>query len=162
MLIWYSNVGEETGWFYLRRNDYTVLHFGNLVLNFVLPFLILMRNSTKRKYGTLIFTSIICLFGHWWDYFYMIKPSVLQNYTGGHGSDAAHGEAVGHAGAHGHEAVEQVSHFVSGFTIPGLLEIGAFLGFCALFMYVTFHHLSKASLYPANDPYIGESVHHHV
>ncbi len=155
MLIWYGNIGEETGYFQLRRHEYTVLHFGNLVLNFVLPFLILMRNSTKRKYGTLIFTSIVCLFGHWWDYFYMIKPSVYTNY-----------QHAGLVGGHGAEqAAEHMDHavgFVSGFSIPGLLEIGTFLGFLALFMYVTFYHMSKASLLPKNDPYLGESIHHHV
>jgi hypothetical protein len=165
MLIWYGNVGEETAYYHLRRNDYTVLFFGNLVLNFVLPFLILMRNSTKRKYGTLVFTSIICLFGHWWDFFYMIKPSVVQNYAGGHGdaghADAGH-DAAAHAGEHGAEAVEHASTFMSGFTIPGLLELGVFLGFLALFVYVVFHHMSKASLEPKNDPYLAESLHHHV
>jgi hypothetical protein len=165
MLIWYGNIGEETAYFHLRRNDYTVLFFGNLVLNFVLPFLILMRNSTKRKYGTLVFTSIICLFGHWWDFFYMIKPSVVQNYSGGHGdaghADAGH-DAAAHAGEHGGAVVEHASTFMSGFTIPGLLELGTFLGFTALFVYVAFHHMSKASLEPKNDPYLAESLHHHV
>ena len=165
MLIWYSNVGEETGYYQLRRHQYTVLFFGNLVLNFVLPFLILMRNSTKRKYGTLVFTSIICLFGHWWDFFYMIKPSVFTNYE--HAAHGAHG-AVGHAEGHEAAAVHVAEHaetaigFVSGFTIPGLLELGTFLGFLALFMFVAFSHMAKASLLPKNDPYLGESLHHHT
>jgi hypothetical protein len=33
-----------------------------------------MRNDTKRKFGTMFFVAIIVFFGHWWDYFYMIKP----------------------------------------------------------------------------------------
>ena len=162
MLIWYANVGEETGYYLLRRDQYPVLFFGNLVLNFVLPFLILMRNSTKRKYGTLILTSIICLFGHWWDFFYLIKPSVLQNYSGGHGAVEAHGEAAEHMAEHGHEVVEHASNFLMGFTIPGLLDIGTFLGFLALFIYVSFHHLAKANIEAVNDPYMEESLHHHV
>jgi hypothetical protein len=36
------------------------------------------------------------------------------------------------------------------------------LGFLAGFIYVVFNHLSKASLVPKNDPYLAESVHHHV
>jgi hypothetical protein len=55
-------------------NHYPVLFWGNLLLNFVTPFFILMRNDTKRKFGTLFFVAAIVLFGHWWDYFYMIKP----------------------------------------------------------------------------------------
>ena len=45
-----------------------------MLLNFITPFLILMRNDTKRKVGTLFFVSLIVFFGHWWDFFYMIKP----------------------------------------------------------------------------------------
>jgi hypothetical protein len=74
MLIWYANNGEETIYFKERMNHYPVLFWGNLLLNFVTPFLILMRNDTKRKFGTMFFVAIIVFFGHWWDYFYMIKP----------------------------------------------------------------------------------------
>ncbi len=74
MLIWYSNNGEETIYFRERMDHYAVLFWGNLLLNFITPFFILMRNDTKRKYGTLFFAALIVFFGHWWDYFYMIKP----------------------------------------------------------------------------------------
>lgn len=74
MLIWYANNGEETIYFRERMVHYPVLFWGNLVLNFVTPFLILMRNDTKRKFGTMFFVALIVFFGHWWDYFYMIKP----------------------------------------------------------------------------------------
>jgi hypothetical protein len=50
MLIWYSNNGEETVYFKTRLDEYPVMFWANLVLNFVLPFFILMRNDTKRKY----------------------------------------------------------------------------------------------------------------
>jgi cytochrome bd-type quinol oxidase subunit 2 len=74
MLIWYANNGEETIYFNERMTHYPVLFWGNLLLNFVVPFLILMRNDTKRKFGTMFFVALIVFFGHWWDYFYMIKP----------------------------------------------------------------------------------------
>jgi hypothetical protein len=74
MLIWYANNGEETIYFNHRMTFYPVLFWGNLLLNFVTPFLILMRNDTKRKFGTMFFVACIVFFGHWWDYFYMIKP----------------------------------------------------------------------------------------
>lgn len=74
MLIWYANNGEETIYFKERMNHYPVLFWGNLLMNFVAPFLILMRNDTKRKFGTMFFVAAIVFFGHWWDYFYMIKP----------------------------------------------------------------------------------------
>lgn len=152
MLIWYANIGEETIYFFQRREHYPVLFYGNLIINFLVPFFVLMRNDTKRKFGTLMLVSIILVFGHWWDFFLMIKPGVLITAQ----EAAAHGaEAAGHG--HGDEG-----GFVPGFTIPGLLELGTFLGFIGLFFYVGFHHLSKAALQPKNDPYMEESLHHHV
>lgn len=185
MLIWYANVGEETIYFRHRVDNYPVLFYGNLIMNFILPFFILMRNSTKRKYGTLIFVSIVVFFGHWWDFFLMIKPGSLINAehashagghghgaeAAGHGADAAHGASHGAehaadhaagAGEHMADAAHHVSEFVTGFTLPGLLEIGTFLGFTALFLFIAFSRMTKASLSPENDPYFAESVHHHV
>ncbi|MEE9439628.1 MAG: hypothetical protein V3V14_11550 [Saprospiraceae bacterium] len=166
MLIWFANVGEETIYFKQRYDDYPVLFFVNIAINFALPFLILLRNDTKRKFGSVGFVAILVFVGHWLDFFLMIKPGVLHTAhelsghghdTVSHGHDAAHGasETVGHG-------VEHVSNFVSGFTFPGLLEVGTFLGFTALFFFVVFNTLSKAALVPENDPYIDESIHHHV
>lgn len=183
MLIWYSNIGEETLYFRERIQDYPILFYGNLIINFVLPFLILMRNTTKRKFGTIGFASALVLFGHWFDYFNMIKPGALlaakehEAAHGSHGHDAGHGhddhgsiiEQGSEAAAQfisggGHGAVDQIhtNHFEMGFDVPGLLEIGTMLGFGALFVYVVFTALSKANLVPINDPYIQESLHHEV
>ena len=140
MLIWYANIGEETTYFKERIDHYPVMFYGNVILNFAMPFLILMRNDNKRKYGTLVFTSIVLFFGHWWDFFLMIKPGVLHTATHGHGDGS----------------------FTAGYTIPGLLEVGTMIGFLSLFLYVFFVVLSKNSLLAKNDPYLEESLHHHV
>lgn len=176
MLIWYANVGEETIYFRERYDKYPILFFGNLMINFLVPFFVLLRNDTKRKFGSVGFVAGVVLLGHWWDYFLMVKPGALHTahaaLEGGHGhtdatsvAEGAHG-AAGH-GAHGAadaagHAAHGASEFVSGFTLPGFLEIGTFLGFLALFLFVTLRSLSKASLVPKNDPYLGESLHHHV
>ena len=183
MLIWYANVGEETIYFHTRVNEYPVLFYGNLVVNFVLPFLILMRNDTKRKYGTLIFVSVIVFLGHWWDFFSMIKPGVLHtahevHEHHGHGadhghthdkvSDAAHHgadhahEAAHGAGDHAAEAGHHAAEFLTGFTIPGFLELGTMIGFLGLFLFFVFSRLNSASLEPVNDPFLEESIHHHT
>lgn len=78
MLIWYSNIGEETIYFRERFDKYKVLFYSNLVLNFLMPFLILMRNDTKRKVGTLIIVSGLVFLGHWIDFFQMTKPGPLH------------------------------------------------------------------------------------
>lgn len=162
MLIWYGNIGEETVYYNTRMDQYPVLFYANLIINFLLPFLILMRNDTKRKTGTVVFTAIFVFFGHWLDYFLMIKPGALHTaheVLGSH-HEVGHGDA--HGSGHGEEAVHHASEFVAGFTIPGLLELGIFVGFLALFLYIFFTALGKARLVPEKDPYLEESLHHHV
>lgn len=143
MLIWYGNVGEETVYFLHRKEHYPIMFFANLIINFVVPFFVLMRNDTKRKFGTLAFASIVLLFGHWLDFFLMIIPGVRQT--------ARHAMGV-------HDAMG----FELGFSIPGILDIGIFVGFLAAFVYFGFKNLAKAPLDPTQDPYYEESLHHHV
>ena len=177
MLIWYANVGETTGYFLHRRQEYPVLFYGNLVLNFILPFFVLMRNDTKRKMGSLGIIALLVLFGHWWDYFLMIKPGVLHTehaieaqhgtpgHDDGHTLDLTHESHSAHAEDHHGEDQHGGHHshgFTPGFTLPGLLELGTFIGFLAFFLFVAFNALGKASLIPRNDPYLEESLHHHT
>jgi hypothetical protein len=79
MLIWYANNGEETQYFDLRFQQFEPIFFMNIVLNFVLPFLILIRNTSKRILGTLGFACIVIFIGHWIDFFQQIKPGVWHN-----------------------------------------------------------------------------------
>lgn len=208
MLIWYSNNGEETQYFYIRFEQFKPIFFANLILNFVAPFLILMMNTSKRTVGTLGFVAGLVILGHWLDFYQMIKPGVWYNYEhhmhlmhedahgevhgsnleqntpkavltfyeddhegDDHGDDHAHdhdghahddGHAHGdHAhGDHAHSDHHEVSKFEVGVHIPGFLEFGCFAGFLGLFLFVTFSVMSKASLYPPNDPYILESEHY--
>jgi len=44
----------------------------------------------------------------------------------------------------------------------GFLEIGSFLGFLGLFLFVVFNSLTKAPLLVKNHPYLEESKHHHI
>lgn len=315
MLIWYANVGEETIYFRERMDNYPVLFWANLAINLVLPFFILMRNDTKRKMGTLFFASAFVFFGHWLDYFNMIKPGAritlielnehatahgdeehatmdhAGDHDGDHADDELHvvdehgpddlpdvhaeelvseegapsaeekyadatdieeidnlrteGQNVNSAGlpvptdpdnprmqvggqaaltnndvpittefrggptegsgtdgprefaavmerndvdvfepnhyiqeeyvddtelemvgqleaAGGHEEGGHTLGFKSGYTLPGLLEIGTFLGFLGGFLFFTLGQLTKARLEPKNDPYLEESVHHHT
>ena len=147
MLIWYANVGEETIYFRNRMDNFPVLFYGNIIINFLLPFFVLMRNSTKWKTGSLVFVCVFVLFGHWIDFFQMIKPGIWESL-----SHAAHG----HGGGHG-----ELPNFMLGFHFPGLLEVGTFLGFLGLFLYFVFSRMAKASLLPVNDPYLPESLHYH-
>ncbi|MBT8234182.1 MAG: hypothetical protein HKN51_02790 [Saprospiraceae bacterium] len=177
MLIWYANVGEETIYFKERVTNYPALFYMNLIINFVAPFFILMRNDTKRKFGSLGFTAGLVLFGHWLDFFLMLKPGILHtaHAVAGHGAhsdgaDHSHGTHAADGAAHGAESAahgggEMAAHastFEMGFSMPGFLELGTFIGFLCLFIFFVLHMLSKAPLVGANDPYLEESIHHHT
>ncbi len=140
MLIWYGNIGEETEYFRTRFDHYPVMFYVNLFINFILPFFVLMRNDTKRKFGSLGFIAMIVFVGHWLDFFLMIKPGVR------------------HTALHGAHDLG----FQMGYTIPGFLEIGTMVGFLGLFLFTIFTALGRAALVPKNDPYLQESIHHHV
>jgi hypothetical protein len=152
MLIWYANVGEETIYYRERLDNYKPLFFLNIIINFLAPFFVLMRNDTKRKVGTMAFVSIAVFFGHWLDFFLMIKP----------GARITAMEAAAHAEGAAHEAGAHATEFAMGFSLPGLLEIGTMIGFLSLFLYIVLTRLSQASLTPKNDPYLEESLHHEV
>lgn len=143
MLIWYGNNGEETIYFRHRIDSYPVLFYGNLIINFLVPFFVLMRNDTKRKLGSVGLVAVVIFIGHWIDFFLMLKPGIRLT--------SLH---INH--------IDQVLPFAAGYTLPGLLDIGVMLGFLAGFLYVVFTQLAKAPLESVNDPYYEESVHHHV
>ena len=241
MLIWYANNGEETIYYRERFDHYKVLFFANLVMNFVLPLFILIRNDVKRKFGSMFFMAALIFFGHWVDFFLMIKPGAFkiaqeareEMKAEGHGhtgmnnknikaeavltstqepakaveavkevakaathktveavkegtekavegvKEAVHGaegtkEAThesdesheAHVAGAGHKAGEaqheEVEASRAGFDFPLLLEVGTMIGFLGLFLFFVFSCLQKASLFPGNDPYIEESLNHHV
>jgi hypothetical protein len=102
MLIWYANNGEETQYFDLRFQQFEPVFFLNIVMNFVLPFLVLIRNTSKRILGTLGFACIVIFMGHWIDFFQQIKPGVWHNLE--HSYHQKH-EGHGDAGHEGHSSV---------------------------------------------------------
>lgn len=79
MLIWYANIPEETGYFKIRvQGPFRGIFFLNLILNFLCPFLILMKKSSKRNYTLITFMAILIIFGHWIDFWQMVMPGTLQ------------------------------------------------------------------------------------
>jgi hypothetical protein len=76
LLIWYTNHPEETAYF-LRRADgaWPVLMLLDLVLNWGIPFLVLLFRQAKRRAGILAAVCVVVLAGRWVDLFVMIFPS---------------------------------------------------------------------------------------
>lgn len=73
MLIWYSNLPEETGW-YLRRayGNWGVLFWAVVGIQWVLPFLALMSARTKRNRTILLRIAVAVLIGHFLDLYVSI------------------------------------------------------------------------------------------
>jgi len=78
MLIWYANEPEETvAWKLRQQGPYSIIFYANFIINFIMPFLILMSRPSKRNYFTVTFVALIIIFGHWLDFFQMIMPRPL-------------------------------------------------------------------------------------
>jgi hypothetical protein len=86
MLIYYANIPEETVYFIerIKNAPYSGIFYANLILNFVLPFLLLMTRDAKRQISMLRVVCPIVIFGHWIDFYNMITPGVMK-YEGGFG-----------------------------------------------------------------------------
>jgi hypothetical protein len=80
MLIYYANIPEETVYFITRMKTapFSWIFFANLILNFVLPFLLFMTRDAKRHLSTLKVVCPIVIIGHWFDFFNMVTPGVMK------------------------------------------------------------------------------------
>ncbi|HLU88532.1 MAG TPA: hypothetical protein VKZ51_01780 [Cyclobacteriaceae bacterium] len=84
LLIYYANIPEESVYFVERQHSetYSMFFYLNLIINFALPFLVLMTRDSKRH---TIFLKVICtliIFGHWMDLFLMVQPGMLGHHGG--------------------------------------------------------------------------------
>ncbi|PUZ26823.1 quinol:cytochrome c oxidoreductase quinone-binding subunit 2 [Chitinophaga costaii] len=80
MLIWYANIPDETVYFVPRvRGEWRPIFFLNLLINFVTPFLILMKRDSKRNYTTVVFMCIVIITGHWIDFWQMVMPGSVHH-----------------------------------------------------------------------------------
>lgn len=84
MLIWYGNIPEETAWYWHR------LHHGwgsvSVLLavgHFVLPFFFLLPRSVKRRWSTLLAAALWVLLMHYVDLFWLVVPSLHQDFQVG-------------------------------------------------------------------------------
>lgn len=82
LLIWYANIPEETMHFYTRmEGSWETLFFGNLILNFVIPFFGLMTNDNKRNPKVLLLVGLSILVGRYVDVYLLVMPGAM-----GHGT----------------------------------------------------------------------------
>lgn len=75
MLIWYGNLPEEVTFFTGRHTGaWGVMSIANLLINWAIPFFILLPRSSKRSNRTLLRVCVILLVGRWLDLFLIIQP----------------------------------------------------------------------------------------
>ncbi|MGD9857928.1 MAG: hypothetical protein AB7U20_23535 [Planctomycetaceae bacterium] len=80
MLIWYSNIPEETSYFVQRMHgSWAPVVVASLVLNWGLPFFVLLPRPSKRSETVMLRVCVVILIGRWVDLSIMIFPPV----TGG-------------------------------------------------------------------------------
>ena len=128
MLIWYANIPEETVYFKPRlQGAYSGIFYLNLIVNFVLPFLLLMTRGAKRNYTTMTFLSVLIVLGHWIDFYQMVMPGALGD------------------------------HYSLGWYEFGILAL-----YAGLIMHFVGRSLSSKPVVPRYNPFLKESVIHHV
>ncbi|HOA75132.1 MAG TPA: hypothetical protein PL151_18750 [Phycisphaerae bacterium] len=80
MLIWYSNLPEETGYYALRHSGvWQTVSFLNVICNWVVPFIVLLSSTSKRNPATLAAVCIVLMIGRALDLSFMILPPFTGN-----------------------------------------------------------------------------------
>ena len=78
LLIWYGNLPEETTYYIRRTNEpWVALFLLNVVVNWVVPFLVLMPRAAKRNTAILKWVAVIVLAGRWLDLYLAVMPEMF-------------------------------------------------------------------------------------
>jgi hypothetical protein len=73
ILIWYANIPEETVYYMPRtKGEFIPLFYGELILNWVFPFLFLMSGKISSNINALLIACIVLMIGHWVDFYLQV------------------------------------------------------------------------------------------
>lgn len=79
MLIWYSNIPEETSYYVLRsHHTWDWLFWINLIVNWTIPFFALLSRHSKRNKFVLSRVAVLLLIGRWLDLYLLTAPKVFE------------------------------------------------------------------------------------
>lgn len=77
LLIWFTNIPEETIYYVTRtEGNWRIYFFLNFILNFAIPFLVLLPKKTNSNKTIISFICIILIIGQWVDLYLQIMPGV--------------------------------------------------------------------------------------
>ncbi len=78
MLIWYTNMPEETAYYLLRTGGpWGPLMIANVALNWIIPFFTLLPRPWKRNESIMLKIAVIVLLGRWLDLYIMVFPATV-------------------------------------------------------------------------------------
>ena len=127
LIIWYANIPETTFYYVYRVNEpWTFLFWAELVINWTIPFLILMSDNFARRRIVLVPVSILLLVGFYLSLYLQIMPGSTGEFN------------------------------------IGYVEIGSFAGFAGVFILLFMRSLASAPLTQSGNPYLQESINHHL
>ncbi|MBK7031874.1 MAG: hypothetical protein IPH49_01060 [Ignavibacteria bacterium] len=128
-IIWYANLPEETIYFATRTtHGWEFFGIALVLMHFVVPFMVLLRQDVKRKTNVLVAASIIILISHYIDLTWIIMPAV------------------------GHHILK-----IEG-VLFGWQELTGWLFFAGLFMILAARNYQKRNAVAINDPLIYEAT----
>lgn len=87
LLIWYSNIPEETAFFAARTGSWGVLMAASLLLNFIVPFILLLPAAAKRSEARLLSAAGVLLLGRAADLWVTVMPGVARHSDGVGGAE---------------------------------------------------------------------------
>ncbi len=77
MLVWYANLAEEANYFAVRTSGaWGALFLATMILNWCVPFVVLLPKRTKKDAATLAKVAAVVLLGRWLDLYVTVMPSL--------------------------------------------------------------------------------------
>jgi len=138
MLIWYSNLPEETSYFVARaRGPWAPVVVLSIVLNWIMPFFVLLPKPAKRSGGVMMKVAVVLLIGRWVDLYLMIFPSFT------------------HETSHGQQQLYDAPIF----NVWEGAAILCLIGTVSLLLLRSFAAMNPV---PRKDPFFSESMHYHA